>query len=455
VGKTRLALQAAAGQLPSFGDGAWLCELAAAGDGEMMAQAVAAALRVRPRAGLSTAGSVVEFLRTKNALLLVLDNCEHLLAAAAALAVDILRGCRGVRILATSRQPLGVGGEQVLGLRPLSPPLPGAGVAAAGGSDAVSLFVQRAAAVRGGFALSSANVAAVCEICRRLDGIPLAIELAAARVAALRPAEIAGLLDERFRLLTRGRADVAARQQTLQATVEWSYGLLGQAERRVFDGLGTFPASFDTAAAIAVAGAGGQSRWDVIDGLTALVGQSLVVPEEGPDQTSRYRLLETMRAYAQQHLAASEHDGMRRAHAEHYAAFAERAGPELPGPAQLDWQHRIRAELDNLNAAVTWALTSGGQADQLAFRIVAALASWPPRRRPLPSAAGLRPASPSSARARPNCARRSWPHRRGSRSRPATFRWRNGGPRMPCENRPPAIRLALGSRDACSARSGR
>jgi predicted ATPase/transcriptional regulator with XRE-family HTH domain len=374
VGKTRLALQVAADQLPSFGDGAWLCELAAAQDAETMAQAVAAALRVRPRPGLSTSGSVVEFLGTRTALLMVLDNCEHLLAAAAALAAGILRGCRGVRIVATSRQPLGVDGEQVFGLLPLSLPPPGAGLAAAAASETVSLFVQRAAAVRADFSLGPANVAAVAEICRRLDGIPLAIELAAARVAAMRPAEIAGLLDERFRLLTRGRTDAASRQQTLQATIEWSYALLSQAERHVFDGLGVFPASFDAAAAVAVADAGDLQRWDVLDGLTALVSKSMVAEEEGPDQASRYRLLETMRAYARQQLAAAGELGrLQRAHAEHYAAFAERAGPELLGPVQLDWQRRIGAERDNLQAVVTWALVSGGQAGQLAFRIVAAL----------------------------------------------------------------------------------
>jgi hypothetical protein len=239
------------------------------------------------------------------------------------------------------------------------------------------LFVQRAAAVRGDFALGPANVAAVSEICRRLDGIPLAIELAAARIGALGPAEIAGLLDERFRLLTRGRAEAAGRQQTLQATIEWSYGLLGQADRRVFDALGVFPASFDAAAAVAVADAGGLPRWDVLDGLTSLVGQSLVVQEEGPDQASRYRLLETTRAYARQQLAATGELGqLQRAHAGHYAAFAERAGPELLGPAQLEWQRRILAELDNLQAAVTWAMASGGQARRAAFRIVASLAGF-------------------------------------------------------------------------------
>jgi predicted ATPase/class 3 adenylate cyclase len=376
VGKTRLAVQAAADQLPSFGDGAWLCELAPAVDAEGMAQAVLAALRVRPRAGLSVAGSVVEFLRTRTAMLLVLDNCEHLASAASVLAADILRGCRGVRILATSRQALEVGGEQVFGLRPLSLPQPDAGMAAAGASDAVSLFAQRAAAARSDFALTPANVAAVGEICRRLDGIPLAIELAAARVAALRPAEIAGLLDERFRLLTRGRADAVARQQTLQAMVEWSYGLLGEAEQRVFDRLGVFPGSFDVEAAAAVADGGGLQRWDVLDSLTSLVGKSMVAEGEGPDQTSRYRLLETMRAYARKQLAASELGRLRHRHAEHYAAFAERAGLELIGPAQVEWQQRIRAERDNLQAAVTWALASGGQARPLAFRIVAALTGF-------------------------------------------------------------------------------
>jgi predicted ATPase/transcriptional regulator with XRE-family HTH domain len=375
VGKTRLALHAAVQRLPSFRDGAWLCELHAAVDEETMAQAVMAALQARPRPGISVAASIVEFLRTKTALLLVLDNCEHLRSAPAVLAAGILRSCRGVHILATSRQALGVEGEQVFGLRPLPPPAPAADMAAAGASDAVTVFVQRATAARGDFSLSSANVAAVGEICRRLDGIPLAIELAAARVAALRPAEIAGLLDERFRLLTRGRADAAGRHQTLQATVEWSYALLSDTERQLFDRLGVFPASFDAAAAAAAAGADGLGRWDILDSLTTLVGKSMVVEEEGPGQTSRYRLLETMRAYARQHLAATGEPGrLARRHAEHYTAFAEQAGPELLGPRQLHWQHRIRAELDNLQAAVTWAMTGGDQTYQLAFQIVAALA---------------------------------------------------------------------------------
>jgi hypothetical protein len=217
-------------------------------------------------------------------------------------------------------------------------------------------------------------VAAVGEICRRLDGIPLAIELAAARAGALRPAQITGLLDERFRLLTRSRAGAPDRQQTLQATVEWSYTLLSQTEQRLFNALGVFPASFDADAAVAVAGAAGLDRWDVLDGLTALVGQSLLAEEDGPDQASRYRLLETMRAYARQHLTVGQLARLHRAHARFYAAFAEQAaGLDLWGPAQLDWQRRIWAERDNLQAAVTWALARSGRAPRLGFRIVSAL----------------------------------------------------------------------------------
>ncbi|MGB6454467.1 MAG: helix-turn-helix domain-containing protein, partial [Streptosporangiaceae bacterium] len=201
VGKTRLALQAAADHRPSFCDGAWLCELHRAADEDTMAQAVLAALRVRARPGISLAGSVVEALRSRSALLL-LDNCEHLLSAAGALVADILRSCSGVRVLATSRQALGVAGEQVFGLRSLSLPAPAANMEAVSASDAVSLFVQRASSARHGFRLSPGDAPDVVDICRRLDGNPLAIELAAARVAVMRPAEIAELLDERFRLLT-------------------------------------------------------------------------------------------------------------------------------------------------------------------------------------------------------------------------------------------------------------
>ena len=305
----------------------------------------------------------------------------------------------------------------------------------------MSLFAQRATAARSDFSLSPANVGAVAEVCRRLDGIPLAIELAAARVAALRPAEIAGLLDERFRLLTRGRSDAA--EPTLQATVEWSYALLGEADRHVFDGLGVFPGSFDAAAAVAVAGGGGLARWDILDSLTALVGKSLVVPEEGPDQASRYRLLETMRAYARQQLTAAELGRLRRARRVlRGVRRTGRARTGRPGAAGVAAPDPGRA--GQLAGRRQLGPGGGGQALPLAFRIVAALAGLPSSR-PSSSAAGPKPAPPGSARARPSCAHRSWLRRHCARSSPATFRWRSGGPRTPCENRHPAIRSSLRS----------
>ncbi len=288
VGKTRLALQAAGQVAPRFGDGAWLCELAPVRDPSLVDDAVAAVFSVTARAGHGTREALVEFLRTKQ-LLLVLDNCEHVLAEAAALAGNLVRSGERLVILATSREGLGIEGERLVPVPPLGVPGAAAGLAAITQAEAVRLFAERAAAVKPGFAVTAENAAAVAAVVRRLDGIPLAIELAAARVAALRPAEIAGLLDERFRLLTRGRADAASRQQTLQATVEWSYALLGEADRRVFDCLGVFPASFDAAAAADIAAADGMQGWDVLDGLTSLVGKSMVAEEEGPGQTSRYR----------------------------------------------------------------------------------------------------------------------------------------------------------------------
>jgi predicted ATPase/DNA-binding XRE family transcriptional regulator len=379
VGKTRVALRAAAQQQSSFRDGAWLCELHLATDEDSMAQAVLAALRVRARPRIALADSVREALRGRNALLL-LDNCEHLLGAASALAAGILRGCREVRILATSRQALGIAGEQVFRLPPMSLPPPAASpevasTEAAGASDAVALFVERACSVRNDFRMGPGNAAAIVDICRRLDGNPLAIELAAARVAVIRPAEIAELLDERFRLLTDGPSDAASRHQTLEATVAWSYALLSDSERRIFSSLGVFPGSFDAAAAAYVLCTGGLQRWDILDGLMALVSKSMVAEEEGPGQTSRYRLLETMRIYARQQLAATGRaEALLRRLGEHYAAFAEQARPELLGPGQLGWQHRVEAELDNLQAAVTFAFTGDDQAREVGFRIVSALA---------------------------------------------------------------------------------
>ncbi len=363
VGKTRLALQAAAEVLPEFPDGAWFCELAAANDPDAMIEVVAATLGVQPRAGTTLDGSIVEFLRTKQ-LLLVLDNCEHLLDAAATFAERVLRACDGVRVLATSREGLAVEGEQVRPLRSLQP------------AGAEQLFTERARAVAPDFAVGTAHADAVTEVCRRLDGIPLAIELAAARVRAMSPEEIASLLDERFRLLTGGRRNAVERHQTLRAMVDWSYSMLDPSERVVFDRLGVFSGSFDAAAAAAVVAGDGIEAWDVREALTRLVDRSMVVAEHGDEAVTRYSMLETLRQYARERLDESgEPDAWRRRHAQHYERLAEEAGARLVGPDELVVRRQLHDDLDNLRAAVLWALDRDDADDvEIGIGIVAALA---------------------------------------------------------------------------------
>ena len=373
VGKTRLATQVAADVLPRFPDGAWLCELAAAGDPAAMAQLVAATLGVQLHPNLSLAASILGFLRNKQ-LLVVLDNCEHLLDAAGDLAEGMLRECPGVRVLATSREPLAVLGEQVWPLRSLRSPA-GGSVDEVATSTAGRLFAERAQGAAPGFAIDATNAAAVAEICRRLDGIPLALELAAARVTAMSPTEIARLLDERFRLLTGGRRTAVERHQTLRATVDWSYSLLDPVERRVFDRLGVFAGDFDGAAANAVVAGDDLEVWDVVDALASLVTKSMVNAEKAPDDTTRFSMLETLRHYAREQLdATGDADAWRRRHADHYAAFAIGLDAELRGPNEIAARERLRRDLDNLRAAVTWALDRDDPDDvELGVAIVADL----------------------------------------------------------------------------------
>jgi predicted ATPase/class 3 adenylate cyclase len=376
VGKTRLALQVAADVLPRFRDGAWMCELAVAGDGDAMVQVIAAALGVSPRPDVALDVAVVEFLGDR-AVLLVLDNCEHLLDAAGGLVDVIVRSCANVRVLATSREGLAVGGERVVPLRSLGVPAVDAELDRVASADAAQLFAQRAEAARPGFRVDASNAAAVGELCRRLDGVPLAIELAAARVASMSPGEIARLLDERFRLLTGGRRTAVERHQTLRATVDWSYSLLDERERTVFERLGVFVGSFDAAAASTVAATDGMDAWDVRDALGGLVAKSMLLAEETAEGTTRYVLLETLRAYAHERLDESgDTDRWRRRHAEHYATMAEAIGEDIWGigsAAPRAALAQCRAEVDNLRAAVDWALDSHVDADVgLAIRIVAA-----------------------------------------------------------------------------------
>jgi len=362
VGKTRLALQVAAEVVPEFPDGAWLCELASADDAESLVEVIAASLDVPTRPGRTRAQSVVEFLQGRH-LLMVLDNCEHLLDPAAELAELVLRQCPSVRVLATSREALAIDGEHVHGLR------------AIGDEDALMLFVDRARSVRD-FDVDDASRVAIAEICHRLDDIPLAIELAAARVVSMQPAEIAARLDERFRLLSGGRRRGVERHQTLRATVEWSYSMLEEYERLVFDHLGVFPASFTSDAAVSVVSGDDIDEWGVIDALTSLARKSMIGTESGPGGVTRYALLETLRQYGRERLQAhGEIEPARRRHAAYYAQLAERLGDELITDREIAAQLAALAELDNFRTAVAWSLDAEGDTDvQFAIRIAAGLA---------------------------------------------------------------------------------
>ncbi len=374
VGKTRLSLQVAAEVLPRFRHGAWFCELATAVDDDSLLQVVVSTLGVTSLPGRTLDRSIVEFLRAKSQLL-VFDNCEHLLDEASRLAEAILRDCPDTRILASSREGLGVPGEQMLAVRSLPVPATNDGFDAITHSDAVALFAERAGSARAGFVLEPANAPAVVEICRRLDGIPLAIELAAARVGSMNPSDIAAHIDERFRLLTGGRRTGIERHQTLRATVDWSYSLLEPAEQAVFDRLGVFSGGFDGAGASAVVTGDGIESWDVLDALGSLVAKSMVTLDDPVDGEARYHMLETLRAYARERLdERAETDAWRRRHAARCADLAEEWGPALRGRDELAVRRRLHAEVDNVRAAVTWALDRDDPDDQdLGVRILIAL----------------------------------------------------------------------------------
>jgi predicted ATPase len=351
VGKTRLSVEVASQAVGEYPDGCWFCDLGPARDGDTLLRIIAASVGAAVRPGVSLEASITEHCRARQ-MLVVLDNCEQVLDPAAQIAATLLRECPGVRILATSRQALDVEGEQVFAVGTLSVPEPAATAERIAMSDAVRLFVDRAGAVQRGFALDAGSARGATEIARRLDGIPLAIELAAARVAVLPVPRIAALLDERFQLLTGGRRTSPERQQTLRATIDWSYGLLTGEEQRVFDCLGVFPGSFDLDAVAAVVGAEA-GAWEVLDTLTALVSKSMVIPDQIHGPEARYRLLETLRRYGLERLRQrGDLDAVQRRHAQHFAAFAQQAGTALHGPDELAWRPRLHAEQDNLRAAV-------------------------------------------------------------------------------------------------------
>ncbi len=367
-GKTRLALQAAAELLQRDMDGVWLAELAPVTDGEQIPRVLAAVLGLHDVTGHSSADLVIEALSAQRALI-ILDNCEQVIDAAAKFCDQVIRGCPQVSFLATSREPLGIDGERVYRVPSLSLPAAEADADEIAACDAVALFVARARAVDPDFAVDDDAVAALAaSICLRLDGIPLALELAAARLSSMSLRHLSERLDQRFRLLTGGSRNAMPRQQTLQATVDWSFGLLSQPERDALCRLSVFVGGFELEAAEAICVGCGIDAFDVLDLLGSLVDKSLVVADRTADSV-RYRLLETIRQYSLQELLNSAgEDGViatRDLHATCYLALAEAAAPALTGPRQGSWLRRLDLEWDNLRAAVSYLAEAGRSQDVL------------------------------------------------------------------------------------------
>jgi predicted ATPase/DNA-binding SARP family transcriptional activator len=356
VGKTRLAVETARRLGARFPDGAWLCELAPLSDGAAVGHAVAGALGVQQQQGLGIEQTITDYLEGRD-LLLVLDNCEHVLDAAARVVDRVVRHCPSVVVLATSREPLGVEGERVLPVHPLPE------------ADAAALFTDRARAHRPEFGLDPEVEDAVAEICRRLDGLPLAIELAAARIRAMSATELAHRLDSsRLRHATRG-AD--PRHQSLVAAIDWSYRLLSEPERTLFTRLSLFAGGFDLEAAHGVCADQETTEEDTLDLLVGLVDKSMVIARGGPGR-SRYLVLETLRAYGREHLdQAGLTDRFARRHAAHFTALAERGARAVQGADERIWVERVLPDIDNLRAAFERAVADRDAG--LALRLVTSL----------------------------------------------------------------------------------
>jgi predicted ATPase len=370
-GKTRLALQVAADALEQYPDGVWLVELAALTEPGLVAQATATTLGLKEEAGKALSQTVAAHLADK-CTLIVLDNCEHLLEASAALVDTLLRYCPGVRVVVTSREALGVAGEQSFRVPSLSVPEPGCAATADGlaSFEAIQLFVDRATLARQDFALTDANAAAVASISSRLDGIPLAIELAAARMRALSVSEIDVKLSERFRLLTGGSRTALPRQQTLRSLIDWSYDLLNEQARRMLQRVSVFASGWTLEAAEAICAGEGIGTGDVLDLVTSLVEKSLAALDTRAGG-SRYRLVETVRQYAREKLLDSAGgEPVRCRHRDYYLALAETSESALIGPDQYAWLRRLEDEHDNLRAALEWSLAAGGDS---ALRLCGAL----------------------------------------------------------------------------------
>jgi predicted ATPase/class 3 adenylate cyclase len=356
-GKTRLALQVAAELLEQFPDGVWFVELAALVDPDLVPQSVASVLGVKEAPDKPITQTLAEHLKQKR-LLLLLDNCEHLLDACAKLADALVRQCPDMKILATSREALGIAGEQTYRVPSLS--LPDRKSAPTPQTlsvyESVQLFIDRALLVRSEFQVTNQNAPALASLCWHLDGIPLAIELAAARVRTLSVEEIDGKLDQRFRLLTGGSRTALPRQQTLRSLIDWSYELLREPEKQLLQRLSVFAGGWNLPAAEQVCAGDGIADCDILDQLTSLADKSLVVSEQ-KDGHSRYRLLETMRQYSRERLEESGSDlAVRERHRDYFLALAEAANAKLMGADQVAWLQRLDAEHENLRAVLQWSV---------------------------------------------------------------------------------------------------
>jgi predicted ATPase/class 3 adenylate cyclase len=359
LGKTRLSLQIGADVIERYPDGVWFVDLAPIRDPALIPNETAQVLGVREEPGKPLVQTLSAHLKDRE-LLLILDNCEHHVSACASLANALLRAAPMIRVLATSREALRVPGEQTYPVFPLTVPDRSASVETLSRSDAVQLFIERARLQKPGFSLTEKEAPAIAELCTRVEGIPLALELAAARMRSLSVADINTRLRDRFKLLTGGGRVLLERQQTLRALVDWSYDQLPENEQILFDRLSVFAGGFELPAAEEVCGVEPLTPEDVLDLLASLVDKSLVMPEETDDGT-RYRTLETIRDYARVKLiergelqAASER------HCNYYFVMAKAGNRGLQGAEQPDWIRRLEAELDNLRAAIAYALEGGG-----------------------------------------------------------------------------------------------
>ena len=370
-GKTRLALKVAADLVDEYDDGVWLVELAPLSDPGFISQEIVSVLDLSEQPGRPLVDTLSDYLRSRK-LLLILDNCEHLIEACATLTDNLLQSCPNLKVMAASREALGISGESTHRVPSLSTPDPNnlLPVEDLTRYEALNLFIDRAMAAVSTFKVTEGNAPAVTQICQRLDGIPLAIELAAARVKALSVEQILARLDDRFRLLTGGSRTALPRQQTLRAMIDWSYNQLSEKERITFNRLSVFMGGWRLRAAEDICADEEIEDYEILELLIGLVDKSLVVVEEassaeeassveGDGGELRYRLLETVRQYRRDKILDSgEAAGLRDRHLEWYLALAEKAEPELVGPDQVEWIDRLEVELDNFRAALEWSLGS-------------------------------------------------------------------------------------------------